>query len=203
MALLLFKLEKYITGVMKKMGNNTKLTKERCLEAYNVAEDKDRYELLEIYTKMVVGEKRNRTRFYLKLKCNKCGNIFDSEYYGWISGRRCKRCACRKIHLAKAYDTDKVIKLFNEKGYKYISGTCNNNRDRITVEDCEGYRYDVSISDLNKHKGVFLRYLKSNPNTIYNIDHYCNINNISTTLVSDKYNSNTSKLEWQCGKSEI
>lgn len=182
------------------MGSNTnRLTKERCLEAYNIAEDRDEYELLDIHTRVIVGKKDNRTRFYLKLKCNKCGNVFDSEYYGWIAGRRCKRCSCKSIHIDKAYSTEDAIKIAESRGYTYIGGECVNNRSRIVVGDKYGYRYNPKLYDLIRRNGKLSPFKNTNSFTIYNINKYCSSKNTMTILLDDEYISNTTKMRWRCG----
>lgn len=92
------------------------------------------------------------------------------------------------------------IKLFKENGYTYISGECTAKNQKVTVEDVEGYRYNVSLIDLSKHRGVFLKYNMGNPYTIYNINNYCNINNVSTKLLENTYTKNNVKMMWECGK---
>lgn len=181
------------------MGSNAnRITSERCLEAYNLAPDKDNYDLIEIKQKEV-GKPEKRIRFYLVVKCKVCGNIFESEFYNWVSGKRCKRCACRAINKDKAYTTDDAIKICNDRGYIYVEGECINNRSRIIVEDSNGYRYNPRLYDVIRRNGVLSPFISSNPFTIYNINKYCENNNTSTRLLSDKYISNNSRMVWVCG----
>lgn len=64
--------------------------------------------------------------------------------------------------------------------------------------DTEGYKYTVSLKDIIYRKSTPSKFHMSNPNTIYNIKNYIDINNINCELVSETYVNNTSKMLWKC-----
>lgn len=101
------------------------------------------YKIIEIYKDGKVIEdvikdfKISKKRINVKVKCNKCGNIWKTDYYGFMRCK-CKVCqnnlnAVKKIEQTKLKYYDKIIELCKQRNYEFL-GFSNNND-----EDCEWY----------------------------------------------------------------
>ena len=78
--------------------------------------------------------KNNKT--YLKLKCNKCGNIWNTtSYEKFMSGRGCPNCSKTKKITGKEA-VKRILKKCEEKNYEFIgfvSGKFNNIGEKLTL----------------------------------------------------------------------
>ena len=77
--------------------------------------------------------KNNKT--YLKLKCNKCGNIWNTtSYEKFMSGRGCPNCSKTK-KITEKEAVKRILKKCEEKNYEFIgfvSGKFNNIGEKLT-----------------------------------------------------------------------
>lgn len=83
----------------------------------------------------------------------------------------------------------------NEEVYK-------NNRTKMTCVDSNGYKYSLNVSRVLAGKG-HEKFSPLNPYTIDNIKHYIVKNNIDSTLLSETYKNNSTKLDFLCKCGDI
>lgn len=96
----------------------------------------------------------------------------------------------------KNNDTN-LYNIFCENGYYPVSKEDINTRTKIKCIDADGYIVYPSFRNIKEGKNP-LRFHASNPDTINNIKHYININNIDVEIISDEYIDAHTNLTFQC-----
>lgn len=86
------------------------------------------------------GEYKNSTS-NLEIVCNK-GHHFKSTLSNLKGGARCKECH----HNSLRKDYEEVKGIISNRGYKLISTTYSNLRDKLLVECPKGHKYKVNLS---------------------------------------------------------
>ena len=83
------------------------------------------------------------------------------------------------------YDTEKVEKIFKSKGYIPLFESYKNNKQKLDFINKEGYKGCIS---LNKIKNIekYLYFAVFNPFTIYNINHYCELNDLECRIYDNQ-----------------
>lgn len=98
---------------------------------------------------------------------------------------------------------EEVENIINSLGFKLITTEYINDRQKLELEDKEGYKYHVKLDGIKNP----LRFSDSNIFTIYNIKHWLKLNNKPIELISDTYTKAINNdLLWKClkeGCSEI
>lgn len=134
-------------------------------------------------------------------KC-KCGNEFcyPTERISKIKHNRfvCEECR-KKIPSSKKYSFNYVKEKLKENGYELLDNYYKGNNDNLTCKDKEGYIVKVKFATiLNGYNKKPYRFsvVFNLENYLYNINHYCKINDInckaiSYDLHSEKYGENT------------
>lgn len=92
-----------------------------------------------------------------------------------------------------------INNLIGRAGFVWMDGIYVNTTIRnLHCRDILGYEYLVNINNVQKHPPTKFGY--GNPYTINNINIWLIKNNISATLVSDKFINATEHLNWKCLK---
>lgn len=100
-------------------------------------------------------------------------------------------------------DGDKSIyELFCEEGCYPVDVENANFKGKVKCIDNEGYIVYPSVRNIREHKKP-LRFHANNPDTISNIKHYINSNNIDVVLISDVYINSHSDLIFQCSCTKL
>lgn len=135
----------------------------------------------------------------LKWQCC-CGENF---YRKWdvVRGQQsylCKKCCYEGVANKNRKGIDDAKQILKSKGLKLITPEEKfvNRKQPIIVEDCFGYKFKTTIQILLKNNSDIFN--PKNPFTIENIKRYLILNNISTTLISNKYIGRNRKLKWKC-----
>ena len=131
----------------------------------------------------------------LKFKC--CNNhIFDvtwSHFYN--SNSRCPICAIENRKYIKNNFEKIKDDIYNEYGYKIISGEYTNLNSMFDIVDNDGYKYYATINYIKRG----MRKISShNKYSIDNIKLWLKLNNKPFILLSDTYINNSSKLKFMC-----
>ncbi|GEM_PF-2031133 len=131
----------------------------------------------------------------LDIEC-KCENQFKTTYINFVYGnkRQCDECS-GQVHWD--YETSK--KYVESLGYILITDDIGRKDQWFTIKDEIGYYYVTTINQL-KRGCKPQRFQNNNPYTIQNIKLWCLLNNKSFKLISEIYDGNKIKLEWQCLK---
>ena len=91
---------------------------------------------------------------------------------------------------------DNLYDLFIQNGYTPFEHTIYTNK-KVRCLDKDGYIVYPTLRNIRENK-MPLRFHNYNPDTINNIKHYIEINNITTTLESDVYVDSKQLLDFRC-----
>ncbi len=121
-----------------------------------------------------------------KYYCHKCANkIYGNGVQSRFKEEEIRRIVDEKLGNEWVIHEIKIIK-------------CHTN---VKLEDREGYLYDnINVSSV-KFKDKPRKFHKSNPYTEYNINHYCELNNLFIRLKKDNRSTKDikhNKSEWYC-----
>lgn len=84
------------------------------------------------------------------------------------------------------------------RGFKLIDKEIKNTKQKLTIEDCQGYFYLIIYKNFLNNN--VCKFHVSNPYTIQNIKLWCELNNKPFKLLSSTYEGNKKYLQWQCLK---
>lgn len=138
----------------------------------------------------------------LKWKCH-CDKTFLCSWNNFLNGKhQCNECS-KIISLNKiSYSISDVQSKISVDGYTIIDETFSRLSNGFDAFDKDGYRVRMNKDNVLKNKKPE-RFHAHNPNTIYNINHYLELNNITTKLISTTYINNNEPLKWQCSCTEF
>lgn len=84
---------------------------------------------------------------------------------------------------------------------KWIESEYKTDATKLTLIDCDGYKYYTSVSVIknSKRRGIKLnKFFRGNEYTKSNIENYLKLNEINVNLLSDSLNNAIEKLAWEC-----
>ena len=154
--------------------------------------------------------KKNRNRFLLTLKCEKCGEVYTQIFDDiskttktYLLCNKCNKMIYGKRHRKKEQE---LIDLFKENGYTLFPNQDLLRNKRLKVVDEDGYIGYISYNAMNtrNRKMSPFEYPSNKENYIYNINNWCRLNGIGSRAIgfSDKKMSKpTIKFKCECGKS--
>lgn len=114
-----------------KCSGNRKLTEKEVI----IELEKEGYTLLSKY---------NTANEKIILQCSH-NHIWETNWGKFQSGRRCPYCSGK----FNSYETIKEI-IESEQGYKLLSKTCNQLRDRVIVKCKHNHKYETTISNFKQ-----------------------------------------------------
>lgn len=143
----------------------------------------------------------------LLFKC-KCGNNFTTTSGNFMRGKQ--KCDICSNSNTKNKSYEEIKKDLLNKGYNLLTlkeDFINATNTKLECEDSDGYKFIVDYSSVvSTGKGV-AKFRRSNPYTIYNINHYLNITtNGKYQCISNKYENKKSELKIlhkSCGRTFI
>ena len=146
------------------------------------------------YTCKLISDTYTTNKEKLKWKCE-CGEVFERSLEGiFNSSGVCLKCAGQ----AK-YSMDHIREISMSKGLTPMFEDYGNSSQKLNFVTREGYKVQTSIQTLIRYDDDYKRiFHKSNIYSIDNIKHYLKINNISTKLISTKYEGIEEGLLWEC-----
>lgn len=150
----------------------------------------------------IISNKYKGNQNKYKMTCNDCEEIYETTWNDFCSKNRirCKKCSGGYKREKKTLEEIKTeilnygYKVMNENEYK-------NAKSKISIEDKEGYKYYISISNLREYKKTNCNidtFSKYNKFTIENIHNYLKINGYNNKLISTKYINNDAPLIFTC-----
>ena len=154
----------------------------------------------------LISRKYKNNHSKLKFRC-KCGNDFLMSFMQFKHNgkRQCNECSSRDTKTKLKYSNEKIRKIIEEDysilKLKWIEGEYINKETKLVIVDEEGYKYSLSLSNINvlSRNGLKPGKIYSNNSySVYNIQHYLRQNNIPCTIISDKYINANNKLLWMC-----
>ncbi|MGL4453669.1 MAG: hypothetical protein ACRCTZ_21125 [Sarcina sp.] len=97
----------------------------------------------------------------------------------------------------KSYE--EVKKVFEDRGLILLSGEYVGSKVKMDCIDDYGYKYSLSFGNVSDERTKNPnKYDVKNPYTIYNIENFIKINNITCKLISREYVRNNCKLRFLC-----
>lgn len=100
-------------------------------------------------------------------------------------------------YTKKILSIEEVKKIIKDKPYTMIDKTFTKLSDGFIAVTDDGYYVFVNRNNVYKNTNPKI-FDKSNPYTVNNINHYLQINNWGTRLISKEYVNNSQKLLWCC-----
>lgn len=97
----------------------------------------------------------------------------------------------------KVWNIDLVKNLFKEHGFILLEDEYINSHTPMKFKDKDGYMSTISVSNLQTGQGYYICH-KTNPYSIDNIKKFIKDNGCNSEILSDKYVSNTTKLQIKC-----
>ena len=135
----------------------------------------------------------------LNFTCDTCGEGFKTTFnhLRYMGQTHCKKCG-KIISLEKdKFSIDYIKKYYIEHDLLVLENEYTGVKQRINVQDNQGYLSKVSYNSL-KASGGYEIFSKNNPYTIYNINKYIELNGIKCKLASEKYLGSKKKLDFEC-----
>lgn len=107
--------------------------------------------------------------------------------------------------MSQIYTYDDVKSKFKERGYKLLSTGYKNCKEKLLCLDKQGYKLIISFDKLQNRNIRGSRFHPSNPYTIENINHYADLNGLTSRCISTVYTNGKNDLDFvcECGKSFI
>jgi len=130
----------------------------------------------------------------LTVKCDK-GHIYKVKYGHFQQGHRCAIC-----QGVKKLTYNKVKNYIESKNYSLLSKKYSNNKNKLTVKCDKDHIYKVSFSDFQQ--GNRCAICQGVKKLTYDfVKNYINSNGY--TLLSKKYENNSTKLTIKCNKNHV
>lgn len=95
------------------------------------------------------------------------------------------------------WNIDMAKEYYHSHGYELLEDTYVNNRFPMKIRTKDGYITRLCLSNLQQGQNVFI-FGRNNEYTLQNIQHFINLNNSATKLLSTQFNSNMINLTFQC-----
>ncbi len=154
--------------------------------------------------------KSHRNRTLVTMKCE-CGNIFTQTFDDIKKNTRicCQKCTNKLRGISGRNSSDKVFKLFYNKGYKILSKEKRpTNTQKLLVENSDGYRGYMNYATLLRGRNMTIFSTKVNKdNFIYNANIYAKNNNIKSIALEfnedNNYTRPALKFKCECGNTFV
>lgn len=95
------------------------------------------------------------------------------------------------------YKYIEVRNIIKKYGYELLSDKYINARTKLNIKDIEGYKYQITLSNLMYNKTP-QRVSPTNSYSIENIKNYIITNKLDVELISNNYNNSTENLIFKC-----
>lgn len=90
----------------------------------------------------------------IEILCGKCGNPYAILLTNYFSGKRCKKCANKKLSQLKTYTKEQVNEIIVSQGCVWIDGKYEGNKSILTILcSCKKNIIKIRFSDIQRgHK---------------------------------------------------
>lgn len=133
----------------------------------------------------------------MKFQCD-CGKEFETSFYEFksLNKRQCNDCGRERSHALKRNNTNDIENEFKKRGLELID-SYKNNKIAMYAKNKNGYILRISYKNLMNGKNPPIC-SKNNMYSVDNIKLWLKQNNKPYTILSEEYESATSKLTFQC-----
>jgi len=100
--------------------------------------------------------------------------------------------------MARKWTYDEVAHAVSSMGFKLISKEYIDMRTKLDIEDNDGYLYNVELGNFVSGRRPE-RYRKTNKYSLWNIQHYIELQGSKTVLLSNEYINSHEPLLFRCG----
>lgn len=94
----------------------------------------------------------------------------------------------------KKLNYDDVKQIIFDNGYVLLEKEYKNDSTKMLIEDFEGYKYFTTLQKIKNGKP--LKFISSNPYTMFNISHYMELHNIHLKVIEGEYLNGSTKMSW-------
>lgn len=150
-------------------------------------------------TSSIVSTEYNGNTDTLQFRCKECGNLYKRK---WSKMKDCQNKVCRGCasRLCQSHTYEYVENVFKQYGYKLLEKEYIKNSQPLYCEDDEGYRYKISLQNLEKGRNPRKFSMKSNiENYMYNINVFIKKMNINAKTI-EYVSNNKVKFLCECGE---
>lgn len=95
---------------------------------------------------------------------------------------------------------EEVKEIFSKNGLILLSKAYNNSKEKMKCVDNNGYYYSLSLGSIidKRNKGNYQKVGKNNPYSIENMQHYIELKNSNTKIISNKYKDEKEEIVCEC-----
>ena len=139
----------------------------------------------------------------LKFRCGECGKEFSSTWHTFVHKKEkcCSDCFNKKLANREINGNHKDSVAFHKKamegGLLLLDGPQVRLKDKVIVQDREGYRGVMTVSRL-KTGSSFERFSVRNPFSIDNMRLYAFLNNWDCVIYNQEYKGDDYKVKIMC-----
>jgi len=101
--------------------------------------------------------------------------------------------------LSRKCTYDEISDMVSGLGFRLISNYYIGIREKVDVQDMDGYMYHVQLGNLLDGRPP-KKYRNTNKYTIYNLQHFIKANHSNTTVLSETYEDAHKRLLFRCGE---
>lgn len=140
----------------------------------------------------------------LTFKCGICGQEFKKKWSDFIKldFKMCTRCYNMKKQQGevptKRLNPFTYHDVLKEKGFIPLFGDSITGKDKVLIQDKNGYRGLVNLSSIVHREIGFNKFHPSNPFSIDNLRLYAYLNNWECIVVDQEYPGNKEMLQIRC-----
>lgn len=134
--------------------------------------------------------------------CEDCNEPYEATFLEFRNRKRTKCKICSGGDKRNKISVKKAIEILKDYNFEMINNSeFINSKNKINIKDSLGYKYYISLSDVNlynKENSKIDKFSKYNPHTIYNIELYLKLNNYKSNLLSKEYVDCDTPLLFSC-----
>ncbi len=141
----------------------------------------------------------------LTFRCGVCGNQYNRP---WAKMQNYKYKICgkcqRKINIKNQSKTiEEVLDIFKKYGYNILEKEYINNSIPIRCEDVDGYRYYISLNNIQKGRKPRMFSWKYNfEDCEFNLNNFIKNNNLKNKVI-EVYKNKKAKFQCECGNNFV
>lgn len=138
----------------------------------------------------------NNTKMVFRCRC---GDTYECSWGKFRSRKQflCNKCSFAQRGLNRKFSIEYVKGEFLARSYTPMFDNYVNSDTNLLCKDIDGYKGFISLSNL-KNGCTFDAFSVNNLHTIENIQRYIKINNLGCKILSDRWTSNKSPMDFKC-----
>lgn len=154
---------------------------------------------------MILSKEFVNNTDYLCFRCNLCGEEYQRPWYRMqeCKYKLCNKCQRNLTIRSQSKSFEEVKNIFKEYGYNILDKEYIKNSTPIRCEDMNGYRYCISLQNLQKGRSPRMFSWKYNfEDCEFNLNNFIKNNNLKNKLI-EVYRNKKAKFQCECGNSFV